>query len=67
MPVISSQYWNAVHGASPEDVKQDLEGLQTMRVLGRNIAWFLKCKEVGIKAGVPFPTREAKIYTNFIQ
>lgn len=67
MPVISSQYWNAVHGATPEDVKKDLEGLQTMRVLGRNMAWFLKCKEAGIKAGVPFPLREPKVRTNFIK
>jgi multimeric flavodoxin WrbA len=67
MPVISSRYWNMVHGAAPEDVKKDLEGLQIMRVLGRNMAWFLKCKEAGIRAGVPFPEREKKIYTSFIQ
>jgi multimeric flavodoxin WrbA len=67
MPVISSQYWNAVHGATPEDVKKDLEGLQTMRVLARNMAWFLKCKEAGIKAGVPLPVKEQKIRTNFIR
>ena len=67
MPVISSQYWNMVHGASPEDVMQDKEGLQIMRVLGRNMAWFLKCKEAGMKAGVPFPEREEWIRTNFIQ
>ncbi len=54
MSVISSRYWNMVHGHTPEDVKQDLEGLQIMRILGRNMAWFLKCKEAGIKAGVPF-------------
>lgn len=67
MPVISSRYWNMVHGATPEDVKKDLEGLQTMRVLARNMAWFLKCKEAGIKAGVPFPVREERISTNFIR
>jgi multimeric flavodoxin WrbA len=67
MPVISSRYWNMVHGAAPEDVQKDLEGLQTMRILGRNMAWFLKCKEAGIKAGVPFPEREETIYTNFIR
>ena len=67
MPVISSQYWNMVHGASPEDVNKDLEGLQIMRTLGRNMAWFLKCKEAAIKAGVPFPERESKTYTNFIR
>lgn len=67
MPVISSRYWNMVHGSKPEDVKKDLEGLQIMRILGRNMAWFLKCKEAGIKAGVPFPEREENIFTNFIR
>jgi multimeric flavodoxin WrbA len=67
MPVISSRYWNMIHGATPEDVKKDLEGLQTMRVLARNMAWFLKCKEAGINAGVPFPVKEENIYTNFIR
>ncbi len=67
MPVISSRYWNMVHGATPEDVKKDLEGLQTMRVLGRNMAWFLRCKEAGAKAGVPLPMREERIATNFIR
>lgn len=67
MPVISSRYWNMVHGITPEDVKKDLEGLQTMRILGRNMAWFLKCKEAGIKAGVSLPEREKTILTNFIR
>jgi multimeric flavodoxin WrbA len=67
MPIISSRYWNMVHGSNPEDVKQDLEGLQIMRVLGRNMAWFLKCKEAGIKAGIPFPEEETKVFTNFIR
>lgn len=67
MPVISSQYWNMVHGNTPEDVKKDLEGMQIMRTLGRNMAWFLKCKEAGIKAGIPFPEREENISTNFIR
>ena len=67
MPVISSQYWNMVHGFTPEDVKKDLEGLQIMRTLGRNMAWFLKCREAGIKAGVPFPEREERVSTNFIR
>ncbi|AKG54166.1 iron-sulfur flavoprotein [Dehalogenimonas sp. WBC-2] len=66
MPVISSRYWNLVHGTKPEDVRKDLEGLQTMRVLGRNMAWFLKCKKAGLDAGVPFPEEEPSIYTNFI-
>jgi multimeric flavodoxin WrbA len=67
MPVISSRYWNMVHGSTPEQVRQDLEGLQTMRILARNMAWFLKCKEAGIKAGVPFPEQEQRIATNFIR
>ena len=66
MPVISSRYWNMVHGASPEDVLQDLEGLQTMRILGRNMAFFLKCRDAGLKAGVPLPETEETVYTNFI-
>jgi len=67
MPVISSRYWNMVHGNTPEEVKQDLEGMQIMRVLGRNMAWFLKLKEAGIKAGVPLPKREKTVITNFIR
>ncbi len=50
MPIVSSQYWNMVHGANAQDVEQDLEGLQTMRALGRNMAWLLHCIEAG-KAG----------------
>jgi multimeric flavodoxin WrbA len=67
MPVISSRYWNMVHGRTPDDVKKDLEGLQTMRVLARNMAWFLKCKDAGTKAGVALPVREETVMTNFIQ
>ena len=67
MPVISSRYWNMVHGTKLEDVENDLEGLQIMRVLARNMAWFLKCKEAGAKAGVPLPRREETIRTNFIR
>lgn len=66
MPIISSKYWNMVHGFTPEDVKKDLEGLQIMRVLGRNMAWFLKCKDAGIKAGISFPRQEDNVSTNFI-
>ena len=67
MPIISSRYWNMVHGQTPEDVKKDIEGLQIMRILGRNMAFFLKCKEAGIKAGIAFPEREETILTNFIR
>lgn len=55
-----------VHGAEPEDVLQDEEGLLTMRVLARNMAWMLKCKEAGIKNGVKFPEQEEPVFTNFI-
>jgi multimeric flavodoxin WrbA len=67
MPIISSQYWNMVHGSEPGDVKKDLEGLQTMRTLARNMAFFLKCKEAGLKSGVQLPERETPIFTNFIR
>ena len=67
MPIISSQYWNMVHGNTPEEVLQDEEGLQIMRTLGRNMAWFLQCKEAGAKAGVKLPEREARQSTNFIR
>lgn len=67
MPVISSRYWNSVHGTKPDDVRKDIEGMQIMRVLGRNMAWFLKCKQAGIQAGIPFPEKEPNIHTNFIR
>lgn len=67
MPVVSSQYWNQVHGNTPEEVLQDAEGLQTMRTLGENMAWLLRCIEAGRKAGVPEPQYEKKIATNFIR
>jgi len=67
MPIISSSYWNNVHGRTPEEVRNDLEGLQIMRILGRNMAWFLKCKEAGLKAGIAFPQQEESIFTNFIR
>ncbi len=67
MPVVSSQYWNMVHGNTPDEVKQDLEGLQTMHTLGRNMAWILKCIEAGKCSGIDFPTHEEKIATNFIR
>jgi len=67
MPVVSSQYWNMVHGNSPEEVKQDLEGMQTMRTLGKNMAWLLKCIEAGKKAGINLPEKEPRVATNFIR
>ena len=67
MPVISSQYWNQVHGFTPDDVRKDLEGMQTMRTLGRNMAYMLKCIEAGKKAGIPEPEKEELVFTNFIR
>ena len=67
MPVVTSQYWNNVHGYSPADVDQDLEGLQTMRTLGKNMAWMLKLIESGKTAGLPFPEGEPLIYTDCIR
>lgn len=66
MPVASSCYWNMVHGAQPEQVFEDKEGLQIMRVAGRNLAFMLKCKEVALKNGVAIPERETPVKTNFI-
>lgn len=67
MVVITSQYWNEVHGNTPEQVQQDLEGLQTMRTLGENMAWVLRCIEAGKAAGVKGPEYEDPIATNFIR
>lgn len=67
MPVVSSQYWNQVHGNTPDEVRKDEEGLQILRTLARNMAWLLKNLEAGRQAGVPEPEREAPLRTNFIR
>ncbi len=67
MPVVSSTYWNTVHGNTPEEVKQDKEGLQTMRNLGKNMAWLIKCIDAGKKAGIDIPVAESSEKTNFIR
>ena len=56
-----------VHGMTPDEVRKDLEGMQTMRNIGRNMAWMLRCFEAGKAAGVPLPAREPVIRTNFIR
>ena len=66
MPVASSQYWNQVHGNTPEEVRQDLEGMQTMRTLGRNMAFLIKSIQLG-KEKYGLPEKEAAIHTNFIR
>lgn len=67
MPIVTSQYWNLVHGASDGQVEQDAEGLQTMRTLARNMAFMLKCKQVALENGVSLPEREATTFTNFVR
>lgn len=66
MPVVSSRYWNMVHGCTPEEVEQDEEGLWTMRQLGRNMAWMLKSLEAGRAAGIEPPAQEPGVWTSFI-
>ena len=65
MQVVGSQYWNMVHGFTPDDVKKDKEGLQTMRTLGQNMAWLLKCIELGSKNGINRPEYEPITFTSF--
>jgi len=67
MPIVSSQYWNMVHGNTPDEVRQDKEGLQIMRTLGHNMAWLLKSIEVGEKNGIEKPVAEPRERTNFIR
>lgn len=67
MPVASSQYWNQVHGNTPEEVRKDEEGMQTMRTLGENMAWLIKCIKLGKENGIAVPAREKQIRTSFIR
>ena len=67
MPLVSSCYWNMVHGSNPEDVLKDEEGMQTMRTLAKNMAWILKSIEAGKESGVKQPVAEEKVFTNFIR
>jgi len=67
MPIVSSRYWNMVHGNSPDEVRQDLEGLAVMRTLGKNMAWLLQCIQAGRDAGISIPTPEPPARTNFIR
>ncbi len=67
VPIVASQYWNSVHGFTPDDVRKDLEGLQTMRTLGENMAWLLKCIEMGRTHGLDRPQYEPRLRTHFIQ
>lgn len=67
MYVVGSSYWNQIHGTNAEEAKQDLEGLQTMRNLGENMAYLLKCLESGKKQKISKPNLENKDKTNFIR
>ena len=66
MRVVSSQYWNQVHGFIPDDVRRDLEGMQTMRTLAQNMAWLLKCIEAGRDKGIDRPVYEQHLWTHFM-
>ena len=66
MPIVTSQYWNMVHGNTPEEVRQDKEGMQIMRTLGANMAWLIKCISAS-RGKLPYPVREERIGTNFIR
>jgi multimeric flavodoxin WrbA len=67
MPIVSSRYWNMVHGGMPQEVLKDEEGLSIMRVLGRNMAYLLRCMEAAKNVGVTFPEQEPRVFTNFIR
>jgi Multimeric flavodoxin WrbA len=67
MPVASSQYWNMVHGNTPDEIKKDLEGLQILQTLGSNMAWLMNCIKAGKSAGVDYPESKPRISTNFIR
>ena len=67
MPLVTTNYWPMVHGSVPADVLKDEEGAQIMHLLGKNMAWILKCIEAGKKAGVEAPKEVEKVKTNFIR
>lgn len=66
MPIVTSRYWDGVHGMNPDEVRKDLEGVQTMRFLARNMAWLLQCLEAAKKQGIKLPEQERVSFTNFI-
>ena len=67
MPIVSSNYWNQIHGSNAEEARADGEGMQIMRLLGTNMAYLLKCIEAGKAAGINPPERTKKVMTNFIR
>ena len=66
MPVVSANYWNQVHGKNKDEAMTDEEGMQTMRYLGRNMAFLIRAIRMA-KESIPMPTAEKKIYTNYIR
>jgi hypothetical protein len=67
MPVVSSSYWNGTHGVGSEQLKQDLEGVQTLENLANNMTWLLRCIKAGKDAGISIPNNTKKVRTNFIR
>lgn len=67
MPIVSSNYWNMVHGNNAAEAVQDIEGVQIMKTLGKNMSWLLKCIQFSAEAGILPPKPEKRIYTNFIR
>ena len=66
MPIVSSHYWNEIHGTKADEARQDTEGLQTMRILAKNMAWLLKCIDVA-RSAVPYPELEQRTKMSFIR
>ena len=67
MVSVASNYWPMVHGNTPEEVRQDAEGMQTMRNLARNLLWMVQCIQAGKAAGLQPPQAESEARTNFIR
>lgn len=67
MPVVSSTYWNMIFGFSADEARQDAEGMLTMRNIGRNMAYLLKCMEAAKAAGIEKPGEEPRVWTHFIR
>ncbi len=66
MPVVSSQYWNSVHGSAPGEAAEDAEGMQTMRTLARNMVFLMKSISLG-REEYGLPEKEERVGTNFIR
>ncbi len=67
MVLVGSRYWNMIHALTKEDLEQDEEGVQIMRVLGQNMAWLLQSIEAGKEKEIPVPEAEPRISTNFVR